>query len=235
MNRKTAIVTGGLGVLGSEVARCFVEAGVQVALPIRPGRTLADVPDQLRGAGELLFVGNADLNVESDVRAFVTTANERLGGVDILVHAAGGYAGGEAIGTATAATFDRMISLNLKTAFLMCTAVLPIMRSRKFGRIITIASKPALSPTPLRGPYAVAKRGLITLTETIAEEVKGTGITANALAPSIIVTPANRQSMPDADISNWVTPSEIAGIIMFLCSDAARSVNGNVIRVFGGV
>jgi len=235
MNRKTAIVTGGFGALGGEVVRRFVKAGMGVAIPVRPGRTSAVIPDYLRDAGDALFVHGADLTIESDVREFVGKANARLGDVDILVNAAGGFAGGEAIGMASEATFDEMISINLKTAFLMCTAVLPHMRARRFGRIITIASKPALTPTAHRGPYAIAKGGIVTLTETIAEEVKGTGITANAVVPSILLTPANRESMPEADFSRWVTPSEIAEVIQFLCSDAARSVNGNVIRVYGGV
>ncbi len=128
-----------------------------------------------------------------------------------------------------------MLTANLKTAFLMCSAVLPFMRDAKHGRIISIAAMAALAPAASRGAYAIAKRGVITLTETIAEEVKGTGITANAIAPSIIVTPANRASMPAADVSRWVTPEEIAAIVLFLCSDDARSVSGNVLKVYGGV
>jgi NAD(P)-dependent dehydrogenase (short-subunit alcohol dehydrogenase family) len=93
----------------------------------------------------------------------------------------------------------------------------------------------ALAPSASRGAYAIAKRGVVTLTETIAEEVKGSGITANAIAPGIIDTPANRASMPSSDFSRWVTPEEIASIVLFLCSDDARSVSGNVLKAYGGV
>jgi NAD(P)-dependent dehydrogenase (short-subunit alcohol dehydrogenase family) len=117
----------------------------------------------------------------------------------------------------------------------MSGAVLPLMRAAKRGRIISMAAMAALSPTAGRGAYAIAKRGVVTLTETIAEEVKGSGITANAIAPGIILTPANRASMPSADTSRWVTPEEIAALVLYLCSEDARSVSGNVLKVYGGV
>jgi NAD(P)-dependent dehydrogenase (short-subunit alcohol dehydrogenase family) len=151
--------------------------------------------------------------------------------VGILVNCAGGYAGGEKIGEVSAATFEEMITANLRTAFLMSGAVLPLMRGAKRGRIISIAALAALSPAPSRGAYAIAKRGVVTLTETIAEEVKGSGITANAIAPGVILTPANCASIPSADTSRWVTPEEIAALVLFLCSEDARSVNGNVIKL----
>ena len=128
-----------------------------------------------------------------------------------------------------------MLEANLRTAFVMSGAVLPLMRAAHYGRIISIAAMAALSPSASRGPYAIAKRGVVTLTETIAEETKGSGITANAIAPGIIVTAANRASMPSADVSRWVTPEEIAALVLFLCSESARSISGNVLKVYGGV
>ena len=177
----------------------------------------------------------SDITAESGAASFVRETAENWGGVGILVNCAGGYAGGEKIGEVSASTFEEMLSSNLRSAFLMSSAVLPHMRAAKWGRIISIAAMAALSPAASRGAYAIAKRGVVTLTETIAEEVKGSGITANAIAPSIIVTPANRASMPSADISRWVTPEEIASLVLFLCSDEARSISGNVLKVYGGV
>jgi NAD(P)-dependent dehydrogenase (short-subunit alcohol dehydrogenase family) len=108
------------------------------------------------------------------------------------------------------------------------------MRERSFGRIITIGAMPALRPTAKRGPYQISKRALITLTETVAEEVKGSGITANCIIPSTILTQDNVESMPDADRSKWVTPEEIVALAAYLCTADARSVNGNAIKIFGG-
>ncbi len=131
--------------------------------------------------------------------------------------------------------FDGMLNLNLRTTFLVCRSVLKVMRKRGEGRIVNIAAMPAVTPSAKKGPYAISKRGVITLTETIAEEVKASGITANAIAPSIILTEVNRKSMPNADFKKWVTPEEIAHLTIFLCSDESRSVNGNVIKIYGGV
>jgi len=235
LQNRCAIVTGGLGALGREVCRHFLNEGARVAVPARPGTSGRELPAGLKDAGSALFIGEADLEKEDQVRSFVAKAVGQMGSVDILVALAGGFAGGGPIGTLPAATLQEMLSRNLMTTFHACSAVLPLMRAKKSGRIITIAAKPALIPTANRAAYAIAKRAVVTLTETIAEEVKGTGITANAIAPSIIVTPANVESMPDAKTDGWVTPAEIAGLILALCAEDAGSVNGNTIRVFGAV
>lgn len=232
MQGRNAIVTGGLGALGREVALRFLKGGARVAIPMKTGDR---PPASLDATVNALYLEVADLTAEEEVRRFVENASGALGPITILVNAAGGYAGGEAIGEVTPSTLDSMLAMNLKSAFYTCNAVLPAMRSQSYGRIINIAAMPALVPTPRRGPYAIAKRGVITLTETIAEEVKGTGITANAIAPSIMLTPANEASMPGADTSAWVTPAELADLVVFLCSESARSISGNVIKAYGGV
>jgi NAD(P)-dependent dehydrogenase (short-subunit alcohol dehydrogenase family) len=158
-----------------------------------------------------------------------------MGTVDVLVHAAGGFSGGTPVADVRLEEWENMLTLNLRTAFLVSRSALRVMRSRNSGRIICIAASAGVTPAARRAPYAISKRGVITLTETIAEEVKGTGITANAIAPSIVLTDANRKSMPGADFSKWVTPEEIAALVAFLCSDQARSISGNVIRIYGGV
>jgi NAD(P)-dependent dehydrogenase (short-subunit alcohol dehydrogenase family) len=235
MEMNTAIVTGGTGALGRVVASTMMNNRIRVAIPVRPGsRGGALPPEPERGTG-MMYWRESDISTESGASTFVRETAERWGGVGILVNCAGGYAGGEKIGEVSAATFEEMLTANLRTAFLMSGAVLPLMRAAKRGRIISIAAMAALTPTAARGPYAIAKRGVVTLTETIAEEVKGSGITANAIAPGIILTQANRASMPSADTSRWVTPEEIAALVLYLCSEDARSVSGNVLKVYGGV
>jgi NAD(P)-dependent dehydrogenase (short-subunit alcohol dehydrogenase family) len=230
-----AIVTGGTGALGGTVTQHFARADASVALPVRSEKHLSALPPNLQPFKQNLFLQRADLTSQSATGDFVRSVIDRYGKIDYLVLAAGGYAGGERVEDVPLNQWEGQLSLNLTSVFLMSRAVLPHMRKSGFGRIITIAAMPAITSGAMRAPYAVSKRGVVALTEAIADEVKGTGITANAIAPSIILTDTNRASMPDADTSGWVTPEEIATLAMYLCSRDARSISGNVIRIFGGV
>ena len=128
-----------------------------------------------------------------------------------------------------------MLALNLRAAFLLSRAVLPGMLEAGWGRIVHISSKTAVAPRAKQAAYAVSKMGLITLTEVIAAEVKDSGITANVILPSIIDTPANRESMPKADPAKWVEPEHIAATMRFLCSEEAASINGAHIPIYGAI
>ncbi len=230
---KSAIVTGGTGALGSVVVRTFLASDIHVAVPYHSEKSL-DASNDLTNNSQVFFA-KADLADEQEVGRFISDVEARFGRIDVLVNIAGGYIGGKTIADVSVDEWEAIMSLNLRTAFLMCRAVLPHMNTQKFGRIVNIASMIALTPEANKGPYAVSKRGVITLTEAIAQEVKGTGITANAIAPSIVVTEANKQWMTKKDEGKWVTPEEIASLIHFLCSDMAGSISGNTIKIYGGV
>jgi len=230
---KNAVVTGGTGAIGSIVVQHFFEAGANLALPVHTQRHLSSITQRL--VGFRLHAAVTDLAAEEDVAKFVDQVKSKFGGIDYLVNIAGGYAGGKLIEDVSMDEWKSMMSTNLRSAFLMCRACLKPMRSQNFGRIVNIAAMPALTSGMKKGAYAISKRGVIALTETIADEVKGSGITANAIAPSIVLTEANKQSMPTADFKKWVTPEEIARLIMYLCSEDARSISGNTIKIYGGV
>lgn len=231
---RTAIITGGTGALGSIVTRFFFEAGNNVATPVHSQSFAKSFPRHLLDDKERFMFIETDLTVESEVQSFVEQVQKKFGSVDYLANLAGGYAGGNTIAQVSLEEWESMMSINLKTTFLMCREVLKFMIPAKFGRIVNIASMPALMSGAKKGPYAISKRAVVSLTETIADEVKGKGVTANSIAPSIILTEANKASMPSVDFQQWVTAEEIADLILFLCSDKARSINGNTIRIFGG-
>jgi len=233
MASRVAIVTGGTGGLGQAVVKEFLAAGMAVAIPVSTETKVGSSARSLSEGRTLTL--RADLRSEAAVKGFIARVVEELGGVDYLVNLAGGYAGGNLLEDTSLEEWEGMMDLNLKTAFLMTRGVLPLMKGRHFGRIINISAMPALVPGARGAAYAVSKKGIAALTEVTHEEVKGTGITVNAIAPGIIVTDANRTSMPDADVSQWVTPEEISRLILYLCSVEARSVSGNVLRVFGGL
>jgi NAD(P)-dependent dehydrogenase (short-subunit alcohol dehydrogenase family) len=228
-----AIVTGGTGALGTTVVRRFTRAGTRVAVPVlaAPSEPAIEPP----GPPPRPLLIKADLSDEDDVSMFVGRVEADLGPVDILVNAAGGYAGGAPLEDVTVVEWDAMLTRNLRTAFLMTRAVVRGMKARKFGRIVSIAASAALTGSPRRIPYAVSKAGIATLTRDLAAELKGTGVTVNAIAPSIILTEANTTAMPNANVSAWVSPEEIASVIEFLCSGEARSISGNVLMMYGGV
>jgi NAD(P)-dependent dehydrogenase (short-subunit alcohol dehydrogenase family) len=231
MHSMVAVVTGGTGALGRVVVRRFLAGGVRVAIPTSPhhdaGRSAELFPT------DHPFLARADLRSDAEVSAFVSRVKEEFGAIQYLVNIAGGYAGGKAIEEIAVETWDDMLETNLKTAFLMTRAVLPLMRVQKLGRIVNIAAMHAVLPSAGRAAYAVSKRGVVTLTESTHEEIRGSGITVNAIAPGTIATEQNRKSMPGADVSKWVSPEEIAELIWYLCSEQARSISGNTIRVFG--
>lgn len=232
---KTTIITGGTGALGRVIAEQFIDLGARIAIPYHSDKSLPSIPKKISAAKEKTQFTRTNLTDESQVQSFVDRVVRNFGTIDYLINTAGGYSGGNSVDEVTIDEFDDMLNLNLRTTFLVCRSVLKVMRKRGEGRIVNIAAMPAVTPSAKKGPYAISKRGVITLTETIAEEVKGSGITANAIAPSIIHTEGNRKSMPNADFKKWVTPEEIAHLAIFLCSDESRSVNGNVIKIYGGV
>jgi len=125
--------------------------------------------------------------------------------------------------------------VNLDAVFYCCRAFLRQKRMKSYGRIISIAAQTVFRPAAGRSAYAVSKGGVAMLTGVLGEELRGSGITANAIAPSIIRTPANRKSMPKGDPSKWVDPADIAEEILHLCNESAGSINGSVIPMFGGV
>jgi NAD(P)-dependent dehydrogenase (short-subunit alcohol dehydrogenase family) len=131
--------------------------------------------------------------------------------------------------------WEGMIDLNLKSVFLVCRQVLPVMVRQKSGRIVNITSGGGLQGAGGISAYGAAKAGVINFTQTLAVEGKKHNITANAVAPGIINTPANRAAMPNADFSKWVTPASLAEVILFLCSDAAKDISGTVVPVLGKV
>lgn len=234
VGQKTYIVTGAAGALGSVVARRFVDEGANVVLPVRAAQRNT-LSDRMKDASSHVLLVEADVSQEGDAQRVINEAIRVFNGVHGLVNIAGGYAGGRTIAEAPLSELHAMLEKNLQTAFVMSRAVLNQMLDRGWGRIVNIGAMPALTSGAKKGPYAIAKRAVISLTEVIADEVRGTGVTANVIVPSIIRTEDNVAAMPHADTSLWVTPEAIAEAVLFLCSDASRSINGSIIKMYGGL
>jgi len=157
----------------------------------------------------------------------------RFGRLDVLVHTVGGFAGGRSIAETDDATFQRMLDLNLNSVFHILRASIPVLRQTGNGRLIAIGSRAALEPGAGVGAYSASKAAMVSLIRTAALENKDAGLTANVILPGTMDTPANREAMPNADVSKWVRPAAVASLITWLASDAGRDISGAVIPVYG--
>jgi len=229
---KAIAITGAFGALGSATALLAAEQGARLALIDRAPHGPAGLFDAHSGAIRLLTgVGLTD---ETQATAAVRAAHEQLQGLDVLINVAGAFRW-QTVAEGDPAIWDQMFAVNLKTALFTSRAAIPFLRQSRQGRIINIGANAALKAGAGMGAYAASKSGVHRLTESLAEELKTTGITVNAVLPSIIDTPANRADMPKADFTTWVTPRALAEVILFLASDAGAPVTGALLPVTGRV
>ncbi|HKT34136.1 MAG TPA: SDR family NAD(P)-dependent oxidoreductase [Nitrospira sp.] len=219
MKEKVVLITGGAGALGQTVVPAFVSTGASIIL--------GDLnPMQVPGVTAL----KADLTDEAQVRNLVDEVIRTSGRLDALINLVGGFAAGRVVETESS-LWQRMLTMNLTSAFLLSQAVLPSMLQRRHGRIVHVAARAALEPFAGAAAYIVSKAGLVGLIRTLALELEGSGVTVNAVLPSTIDTPANRRAMPAADRSKWARPDSIAQTLTFLASDAASQISGALIPI----
>ena len=175
---RVAIVTGGSGALGRAVVENFLVAGARVAVPWVVQDEVPMLKQRLAGRfpDSQIMLERADVGEEAQVARFVEAATARFGKVDILVNLVGGFWGGKPISETTTAEWDAMFALNLRTAFLCCRAVVPIMQKNHYGRIVSVTSRSGLTGAGDFAAYAVAKGAIATLTASLAEEVIGDGV-----------------------------------------------------------
>ncbi len=229
---KIALVTGGTGALGSVIAERFVLEDMTVAVSYFSDEKPKQLAGTLRERG---FFVKSNVTVEEDVERLFTAIVDKLGRVDIVVNTVGGFLSKKQLTDISVDEWDRMMTINLKSAFLCTREALRRMKGQSYGRIVNMSAMVGLHPSPGRTAYAISKSGVSLLTEIVAQEVKGTGITINAVAPSIIKTRTNLASMPKENSSAWVKPEEIADAICYLCSDSAGAITGTTLKAYGGV
>jgi NAD(P)-dependent dehydrogenase (short-subunit alcohol dehydrogenase family) len=223
LSSRVALVTGGTGSLGHGVVGELVKAHATViATAHRPSPAPA----------EGVSVEVVDLADADEAAPLMERVAAQHGSVDALVCLVGGFRGGAFIQT-DHVTWREMVELNLNTASNVIRAALPGMVERRYGRIVTVGSRPALDPSPNTSAYAAAKAAVVSLTRSLGRELRGSGVTINCVIPSTIDTPQNRESMPKADHAKWVKPEEIGRVIAFLCSDAAGIIRGAEVPVYG--
>jgi NAD(P)-dependent dehydrogenase (short-subunit alcohol dehydrogenase family) len=228
LSGRHVVITGGTGALGAAVVARFVEAGALCHVPSR--HAVDPKRFALAGHKQVQVAEGIDLADEAVVRRFYAG----LPGLWASVHLAGGFSMAPVAETSRA-DFDRQMAMNAASAFVCCReAVGAMRRSGKGGRIVNVAARPGVDPRKGSGmiAYAASKAALVAITLALAEEVKGEGIRVNAVAPSTLDTPANRQAMPKADPSRWLSPEAAAETILHLASPANREINGAVLPLY---
>jgi NAD(P)-dependent dehydrogenase (short-subunit alcohol dehydrogenase family) len=225
MTDPTVLVTGGTGGLGAAVTRAFLDDGWRVVVPWIAERELERVQPHDR-----LELVQADLFEPDAVAGAVRAAGPSLRAVVNLV---GGFAIHDRVHETPIETFEEQLRLNLRPTYLVCSAALPLLLAAGGGAIVCVSSRAARRPFPGAAGYVVSKAAVLALVDALDAEYRKDGVRVNAVLPSVIDTPFNRASMPDADFDAWVTPEEIARVIRFLCSDEASVTSGAHLPVYG--
>jgi NAD(P)-dependent dehydrogenase (short-subunit alcohol dehydrogenase family) len=227
------LVAGGTGGLGRAVSRTFLEEGAKVVVTYQDQKEFDAVKSEARANGSSIEGHRVDVTDETAVRQLIDGILTEHGRLDALVNTVGGYAGGINLWELETKVFDRMLALNLRSGYALLRAAIPAMLKQKRGAIVNVAAKAALDHGAGATAYAASKAGALALMDSLAAEVKGTGVRVNSILPSIIDTEANRKAMPNADFAKWPKPGEIARVILFLCSDEAKAIHGAALPVYG--
>lgn len=231
MSETVVLITGGAGNLGRAVTRAFLEGGARVAVPIYK----TDKKDALDGLkpefGDRLHTFALDLTTERGANQAVEETVEWGGRLDIVAHLVGGWTGGMKLAGTPVEVWDRMMDLNLKSAWLVARASIPRLQKAGGGSLVFVSSRAAREGRAGHAAYAVSKAALSTLVEAIAEEYGAEGVRSFALLPTTIDTEANRAAMPDADTSGWTPPEEVARLIHALATGTGQAENGASVPV----
>ncbi len=230
LSSRTILVTGAAGNLGRAVAEAFAARGANLVLvDLR-----RDSLEKAFGAEEERRIfAPADLLDAAQVEAVVQRAMQRFGRIDVLCNIAGGFRMGGAVHETTDADWNFLFDINARTVLQMARAVVPRMLAAGGGKIVNVGAFSAQKGAAQMAAYTASKSVVIRLTEAMAAELREKNINVNCVLPTTIDTPENRAAMPSADPARWIAPADLAGVIVFLASDAARAIHGAALPVTG--
>jgi NAD(P)-dependent dehydrogenase (short-subunit alcohol dehydrogenase family) len=233
MRDRVALVTGGAGNLGQAVTRLFLDGGARVAVPFYKTDKPSALDDLSANYGNRLHTFALDLTTERGAEQAVREVAEWAGRLECVVHLIGGFTGGTRLADTPIDTWNRMIDLNMTSAFLIARSSIPQLLAAGGGSLVFVSSRAAFEGRTGRAAYAATKAGLITLAKAIAEEYGPEGIRSNVVVPDTLDTDDNRLALPDADHSRWIGPDAVAQVVLFLASRNAGAINGAAVPVYG--
>jgi len=229
---KVAVIVGGEGPLGREVSKKFLAEGAKVLIGWYAQQEWEEAKGLLSDYKGQFIDMNVDAAKEEQVQKLMLRAKETFGSIDILLHMVGMVHIGPMIWETETAMWERLMDVNLKSAFLCSKHAIRVMLEKGSGRIVFFPARVAQEPQPRFGAYAVSKSGLITLINALREELKETHIAVNGVMPSVMDTWRTRK-MPHAEPDKWVKPSDVADLLYCLCSDESNALSGSILKVFG--
>lgn len=229
LSDKVVIVTGGSGNVGGATVRAFAGAGARVVVPDRKEKRVEALFPDLAADERHFLIGETAVSDPDYMASLVEAVMEKYGRLDILVNTVGGYRAGSLPHETPLPTWEAMLNLNARVAFVTCSAVVESMVVGGYGRIVNVGGRSALKAGSKDIAYSASKSALARVTESFAAAYKSKGITANAVLPGTIDTPQNQAAMPNANFGKWVKPEAIAQVILFLASEAAGVINGTLI------
>jgi NAD(P)-dependent dehydrogenase (short-subunit alcohol dehydrogenase family) len=232
-NARIVLVAGGTGGLGRAVSLSFLEAGCKVVATYRRAEEWEALQAAAGAKNSELQGFRLEVTDETAVKGLIATIVGKHGSLDALVNTIGGYAGGIKLWELETGVFEKMLALNLRSGFVLSQAAVPVMLKQGSGAIVNVAAKAAFDHAAGAAAYAASKAAAVAMMDSLAADLKGSGIRVNSILPSIIDTEANRKAMPGADFAKWPKPEDIARVILFLCSDDAKVVHGAALPVYG--
>jgi len=228
---KLVLVAGGTGALGRAVTLSFLDELARVIVTYRRQEEF-DALNKAAGANASSLEGHqVDVTDEAAVRRVIDGILAKSGRVDVLVNTVGAFAGGPTLWETDSKTFDQMLALNLRSGYVLCRAIVPVMLKQGSGVIANVSSRAAVDHAAGMAAYAASKAAAVAMIDSLAAELKGKGVRVNSILPSIIDTDANRKAMPGADFTKWPKPEDIARVILFLCSEEAGLIHGASVPV----
>jgi NAD(P)-dependent dehydrogenase (short-subunit alcohol dehydrogenase family) len=230
---KTLVITGGTGGLGTALVRRLVGQDHRLVVTYLLPAEAQQFEAEFDADDDNLLLTRVDATNPEAVNTLFKTVAESSGSIHGLCALVGGWAGGRDVEETDDVRFERMLDLNLRSAFYAVRAAIPHLKKSSWGRIVLVGSRAAVDNPPGQAAFNIAKAGVMALGQTVAEELDGTGVTVNVLMPSVIDTPATRESLPYADYVNWPTPDEIAAVAEFLLSEESGVMNGALVPVYG--
>ena len=230
---RVVLVAGGTGALGRAVSLAFHEEGAKVVVTYRLLKEFDALRSAAHAADSHIEGHRIDVTDEAAVGQLVERVVADHGTLDALVNTVGGYSGGVKLWELETPVFDRMLALNLRSAYALARAAVRPMLKQGRGAIVNVAAKAAFDHPAGAAAYAASKAAAVALLGSMAAELTGSGVRVNTILPRVIDTQSNRQAMPSADFSKWPTPEEIARVIRFLCSDDAKVIHGAALPVYG--